>query len=182
MSTFFLDNSWLIPFYGLIGTLLSLPWSINITLRAGPLFGAYLNLLMSFLAFVHSSFAFILIWKTPVQHLVFDWLNVAKLHLSLSVELSPISLGALELITCISFLSQIYALGYMEKDSSLARFLGMMGIFEASLGGIALSDSLLLSYGLLEILTLSTYLLVGFWYAQPLVKTAARDALLTKRV
>ena len=182
MSTFFLDNSWLIPFYGLIGTLLSLPWSINITLRAGPLFGAYLNLLMSFLAFVHNSFAFILIWKTPVQHLVFDWLNVAKLHLSLSVELSPISLGALELITCISFLSQIYALGYMEKDSSLARFLGMMGIFEASLGGIALSDSLLLSYGLLEILTLSTYLLVGFWYAQPLVKTAARDAFLTKRV
>lgn len=47
-----------------------------------------------------------------------------------------------------------------------------MGIFEAALGGIALSDSLLLSYGLLEILTLSTYLLVGFWYAQPLVATA----------
>ncbi|TVQ64721.1 MAG: NAD(P)H-quinone oxidoreductase subunit F, partial [Spirulina sp. DLM2.Bin59] len=44
------------------------------------------------------------------------------------------------------------------------------------------SDSLLLSYMLLEILTLSTYLLVGFWYAQPLVVTAARDAFLTKRV
>ena len=39
-----------------------------------------------------------------------------------------------------------------------------------------------MSYGLLEILTLSTYLLVGFWYAQPLVVTAARDAFLTKRV
>lgn len=182
MSIFFLYSSWLIPFYGLIGTLFSLPWSINITLRIGPLFGAYLNLLMSCLAFIHSSFAFILIWGKPVKHLAFDWLNIANLHLSLSVELSPISLGALELITCISFLSQVYALGYMEKDWSLARFLGMMGIFEASLGGIALSDSLLLSYGLLEILTLSTYLLVGFWYAQPLVQTAARDAFLTKRV
>ncbi len=182
MSIFFLYSSWLIPFYGLIGTLLSLPWSINITLRTGPLFGAYLNLLMSCLAFIHSSLAFLLIWGRPVKHLAFNWLNIANLHLSLSVELSPISLGALELITCISFLSQIYTLGYMEKDWSLARFLGMMGIFEASLGGIALSDSLLLSYGLLEILTLSTYLLVGFWYAQPLVKTAARDAFLTKRV
>ncbi|MGK7946097.1 MAG: NAD(P)H-quinone oxidoreductase subunit F, partial [Microcystaceae cyanobacterium] len=39
-----------------------------------------------------------------------------------------------------------------------------------------------LSYGLLEMLTLSSYLLVGFWYAQPLVVTAARDAFLTKRV
>ncbi|MEL7408690.1 MAG: NAD(P)H-quinone oxidoreductase subunit F, partial [Cyanobacteria bacterium J06558_2] len=46
----------------------------------------------------------------------------------------------------------------------------------------ARADSLLLSYCLLEGLTLSTYLLVGFWYAQPLVVTAARDAFLTKRV
>ena len=61
-------------------------------------------------------------------------------------------------------------------------FFGLMGFFEAALAGIALSDSLLLTYGLLELLTLSTYLLVGFWYAQPLVVTAARDAFLTKRV
>jgi len=57
-----------------------------------------------------------------------------------------------------------------------------MGFFEGTMSGLAISDSLLLSYGLLEILTLSTYLLVGFWYAQPLVVTAARDAFLTKRV
>ena len=57
-----------------------------------------------------------------------------------------------------------------------------MGFFEGALCGIALSDSLLLTYGLLELLTLSSYLLVGFWYAQPLVVTAARDAFLTKRV
>ncbi|MFQ3584702.1 MAG: NAD(P)H-quinone oxidoreductase subunit F, partial [Cyanobacteriota bacterium] len=53
---------------------------------------------------------------------------------------------------------------------------------EGALTGIAMSDSLFLSYALLEMLTLSTYLLVGFWYAQPLVVTAARDAFLTKRV
>ena len=69
-----------------------------------------------------------------------------------------------------------------EKDWSLARFFALMGFFEAALAGLALSDSLLLSYCLLEALTLSTYLLVGFWYAQPLVVTAARDAFLTKRV
>jgi NAD(P)H-quinone oxidoreductase subunit 5 len=45
-----------------------------------------------------------------------------------------------------------------------------------------LSGSLFVSYSLLEMLTLSTYLLVGFWYAQPLVVTAARDAFLTKRI
>jgi NAD(P)H-quinone oxidoreductase subunit 5 len=70
----------------------------------------------------------------------------------------------------------------MEKDWSLARFFGLVGFFEAALSGLAISDSLFLSYALLEVLTLSTYLLVGFWYAQPLVVTAARDAFLTKRV
>ena len=50
------------------------------------------------------------------------------------------------------------------------------------MSGVVLSDSLFQSYFLLEMLTLSTYLLVGFWYAQPLVVTAARDAFLTKRV
>jgi NAD(P)H-quinone oxidoreductase subunit 5 len=70
----------------------------------------------------------------------------------------------------------------MEKDWALARFFALMGFFEAALSGLAISDSLFLSYALLEVLTLSTYLLVGFWYAQPLVVTAARDAFWTKRV
>lgn len=70
----------------------------------------------------------------------------------------------------------------MEKDWGLARFFALIGFFEAALSGLAISDSLFLSYGLLEVLTLSTYLLVGFWYAQPLVVTAARDAFWTKRV
>ncbi|MEA5509112.1 NAD(P)H-quinone oxidoreductase subunit F [Crocosphaera sp. UHCC 0190] len=182
MSDFLLQNSWFIPFYGLIGSLLTLPWSLGIIRRTGPRPAAYLNLLMSIFAFIHGSIAFNLIWQGQTKQLVFQWLTVADLELSLTVELSPVSLGALAVVTTISLLAQIYALGYMEKDWSLGRFYGLMGVFEAALGGIALSDSLLLSYGLLEILTLSTYLLVGFWYAQPLVVTAARDAFLTKRV
>ncbi|MEO0488669.1 MAG: NAD(P)H-quinone oxidoreductase subunit F, partial [Cyanobacteria bacterium J06659_2] len=82
----------------------------------------------------------------------------------------------------LSLLAQVFALGYMEKDWALARFFALMGFFEGAMSGIVLSGSLFLTYSLLEMLTLSTYLLVGFWYAQPLVVTAARDAFLTKRV
>jgi NAD(P)H-quinone oxidoreductase subunit 5 len=114
--------------------------------------------------------------------MVLPWLHVADLDLFLAIEISPISLGAMEVVAGISLLAQLFALGYMEKDWGLARFFGLMGFFEAALSGIAISDSLFLSYCLLEMLTLSTYLLVGFWYAQPLVVTAARDAFLTKRV
>jgi NAD(P)H-quinone oxidoreductase subunit 5 len=182
MTNFFLETSWLIPFYGLGGAIATLPWSLGIIRKTGPRPAVYLNILMTLLSFIHGSIAFAAIWGVAAQQLSFHWLRVADLDLTLAVDISPVSLGAMELVTGISLLAQIYALGYMEKDWSIARFFGLMGFFEASLAGIALSDSLLLSYALLEGLTLSTYLLVGFWYAQPLVVTAARDAFLTKRV
>ncbi|MFM2380635.1 MAG: dehydrogenase subunit 5 NdhF4 [Cyanobacteriota bacterium] len=182
MKDLFLYTCWLIPIYGLIGSILTLPWSLGIISRTGPRPAAYINLLMTVLGLIHGTIAFNQIWHRETIKLAFEWVKVADLSLSLSIELSPVSLGTLEVITLVSLLAQIYALGYMEKDWSLARFYGLMGFFEAALGGIALSDSLLFSYAFLEMLTVSTYLLVGFWYAQPLVVTAARDAFLTKRV
>lgn len=182
MTDFFLQTTWIVPLYGLLGAILTLPWSLGIIRKTGPRPATYLNLLMTIIALIHGSIVFNIIWTQPTQQIIFHWLKVADLDLALAIELSPVSIGALQLVTGISLLAQIYALGYMEKDWSLARFFGLMGLFEGALGGIALSDSLLLSYALLELLTLSTYLLVGFWYAQPLVVTAARDAFLTKRV
>lgn len=182
MTDFLLENFWLIPLYSLVGAIITLPWSLGIIRRTGPRPAAYINILMTIVGFVHGSIIFNLIWSRPAQQFVFHWLQVADLDLTLSIEMSPVSFGALELVTGISLLVQLYALGYMEKDWSVARFFALMGFFEAALAGLALSDSLLLSYCLLEALTLSTYLLVGFWYAQPLVVTAARDAFLTKRV
>ena len=151
MSDFLLQTSWFIPFYGLIGSFLTLPWSLRIVRRTGPRPAAYFNLLMTLVAFVHGSIAFGQIWHAATEQLAFTWLQVADFNLSLSVELSPVSLGALDLVNLISFLAQFYALGYLEKDWSIARFFGLMGVFEAALGGIALSDSLFLSYSLLEI-------------------------------
>ena len=182
MTDFLVNYSWIIPVYSLVGALITLPWSLGLIRKTGPRPAAYINILMTVVAFIHGSIIFNLVWIEPTKQFVFHWLQVADLDLTLSIELSPVSLGALEVVTGISLLVQIYALGYMEKDWSLARFFALMGFFEAALAGLALSDSLLLSYCLLEALTLSTYLLVGFWYAQPLVVTAARDAFLTKRV
>lgn len=182
MNDFFLNTCWFVPFYGLIGAAITLPWSSGTIRRTGPRPGAYLNLLMTFLAFVHGSIAFWGSWGQSTQQFAFHWFTAADLDLFLTVELSPVSLGAMELVTGICLLAQIYGLGYLEKDWAIARFYGLMGFFEAALSGIAISDSLFLSYALLEMMTLSTYLLVGFWYAQPLVVKAAKDAFLTKRV
>ncbi len=179
---FLFETVWLIPVYSLVGSLLSLPWSLGLLRRTGPRPAAYISILMTIVALVHGTYILSMSWQRPAQQFVYHWLTAADLDISLSIELSPVSLGALELIGIISLLAEMYAIGYMEKDWSLGRFFGLLGFFEAALSALALSDSLFLSYALLEMLTLSTYLLVGFWYAQPLVVSAARDAFLTKRV
>jgi NAD(P)H-quinone oxidoreductase subunit 5 len=182
MTQFLIQTCWWVPGYGLLGALLTLPWSAGAVRRTGPRPAAYFNILMTVLAMVHSVVMLFDVWHLPTQTVRVAWLTVMDLDLSFSLEVSRVSIGSAVLITGLSLLAQVFALGYLEKDWALARFYALMGFFEGAMSGLALSDSLFLSYALLEMLTLSTYLLVGFWYAQPLVVKAARDAFLTKRV
>ena len=177
-----LQTAWLIPLYGFIGMLVSMPWAIGLFRRQAHRPAAYLNILLTLLAFVHGSFILQQVYQGGPVDLSYPWLTVADLDLEISFNLSLTNLVALELITGLSLFSQVYSLGYMDKEWALARFFALLGFFEGAMSGVVLSDSLFQSYFLLEMLTLSTYLLVGFWYAQPLVVTAARDAFLTKRV
>ncbi len=174
--------AWLIPLYGFSGLLLALPWACNLFPRRGQRPAAYLNILVTLLAVLHGSLALRAVGFSGPQHLNLDWFAAADLQLRIGLEFSANTLAALELVTVMSLLAQVFALGYLDKEWSLARFFGLLGFFEGALAGLVLSSNLVLSYFLLEMLTLSTYLLVGFWYAQPLVVTAARDAFLTKRV
>ncbi len=177
-----LETAWLLPCYGLLGAGITLPWSLRIVRRTGPRPAAYLNMLMTALALVHSCWLLASIWGEPAQQVEFSWFQSFDLNLVCSFNISTISVGASVMIAIMSLISQVYGLGSLETDWAIARFCALIGFFEAAITGIAFSDSLFFSYALLEMLTLSTYLLVGFWYAQPLVVTAARDAFWTKRV
>ena len=173
---------WLVPLYGFSGMVLSLPWASGWIKRNGPRPAAYLNLLVTLLGVVHGSLALQEVVAFGPQHLEFGWFQAADLNLRIGFDLSLTNLAALELVTTMSLICQVFALGYLDKEWSLARFYALVGFFEGAMSGVVLSSNLFMSYFLLEMLTLSTYLLVGFWYAQPLVVTAARDAFLTKRV
>ncbi|RZM78988.1 NAD(P)H-quinone oxidoreductase subunit F [Leptolyngbya iicbica] len=177
------ETSWLIPVYPLIGTLLTIPWSPAFIRRTGPRPAGYVNILMTFLAFTHSIWAFVALWGNSNDQFFFvPWLNVADFNLIIPLEVSAITIGACILITGLNLLAQIYAVGYLEMDWGWGRFFAFMAFFEAGMCALVLCNSLFFSYFLLEILTLGTYLLVGFWYNQSLVVTGARDAFLTKRV
>ncbi|NEP17583.1 MAG: NAD(P)H-quinone oxidoreductase subunit F [Leptolyngbya sp. SIO4C1] len=182
MSDFWLSTGWLIPLYPLIGALLSLPWSPGLIRRTGPRPAGYLNLLTTLLAFLHSIAGLMAAWGQRAVYFELSWLQVADLNIVLPFELSALSMGAAVVITGLNLLVQIYAIGYLEMDWGWARFYALLALFEAGMTALVLGDSVFFSYMLLEILTLGTYLIVGYWFNQPLVVTGARDAFLTKRV
>lgn len=183
MTPILAQTSWLIPLYPLLGALLTIPWSPAFIRRTGPRPAGYLNIMMTLLAFAHSLLAFIAFWgKSSPQFFFVPWLQVADLNLTIPIEASAITLGACVLITGLNLLAQMYAVGYLEMDWGWGRFFALMALFEAGMCALVLCNSLFFAYMLLEVLTLGTYLLVGFWYNQSLVVTGARDAFLTKRV
>ncbi|MDZ7963196.1 MAG: NAD(P)H-quinone oxidoreductase subunit F [Aulosira sp. DedQUE10] len=182
MAQFLLETVWLVPCYALIGGLLAVPWSPGIISRTGPRPAGYVNLVMTFLALLHSAIAFFATWNQPPIEVFIPWLSTAGLNLTIAIEISSISVGALIVITGLNFLAQIYAIGYMEMDWGWGRFYSLLGLFEAGLCALTLCNNLFFSYVILEVLTLGTYLLVGLWFSQPLVVSGARDAFLTKRV
>ena len=173
---------WLVPLYALIGAILAIPWSPGIIRESGPRPSGYVNLLMTFIALIHSLVALVDTWEKPTTYLSFSWLHAADLNITFDIEISTITIGALILITGLNLLAQIYAIGYMEMDWGWARFYSLLALFEAGMSTLVLCNSLFFSYVVLEILTLGTYLLIGLWFNQSLVVTGARDAFLTKRV
>ncbi|BAZ21022.1 NAD(P)H-quinone oxidoreductase subunit F [Kalymmatonema gypsitolerans NIES-4073] len=182
MAHFLLESVWLVPCYALIGGLLALPWSPGIIRRTGPRPAGYINLVMTFFAFVHAAVVLPATWNQPPYEISIPWVSTAGLNLSIDLEISSLSVGAMVVIAGLNLLAQIFAVGYMEMDWGWARFYSLLGLFEAGLCALALCNSLFFSYIILEVLTLGTYLLVGLWFSQPLVVTGARDAFLTKRV
>jgi NAD(P)H-quinone oxidoreductase subunit 5 len=177
------ETVWLVPLYPLIGAALALPLGVaDSQRRIGARPAGYICILTTIVAFGHSIAALAAGVDLPARELHFTWLQAAGLTIDLPLVVNMTALTAIVVVTGLNLLGQIYAVGYLEMDWGWPRFFALMGLFEAGISSLALCNSLFFSYIFLEILTLATYLLVGFWFAQPLVMTGARDAFWTKRV
>ena len=177
-----LNTSWLIPCYPLLGMGLSIFWSPGISRQTGPRPAGYLNAIMTLFALLHSILAFSAMQSQSPQYFSVGWLDAASLQIDFEWSVSLTKTIALIVITGLNLLAQIYAVAYLEMDWGWARFYSLVALFEAGLCTLILTNSLFFSYVMLEILTLGTYLIIGYWFNQSLVVTGARDAFLTKRV
>ncbi len=119
---------------------------------------------------------------SPSSASVIPWFNAGGLHVNLGLSVDGLSSLMLLVVTGVSALVQIYSTAYMHGDRSFARFFGSLSFFTFSMLGIVLADNLVMMFLFWELVGVSSYLLIGFWFERPAAAEAAKKAFLTNRL
>ena len=112
----------------------------------------------------------------------FSWLQFGDQSLQLGWLLDPLTAVMLVMVTFVGLLIFIYSTGYMEHDENFTRFFCFLALFAGAMLGVVISNSLLLLFMCWEIVGLTSYLLIGFWYTNPRAAAAAKKAFITTRI
>jgi NADH-quinone oxidoreductase subunit L len=112
----------------------------------------------------------------------FGWFQLGDTWLRLGWVLDPLTAAMLAMVTFVGLLIFIYSTGYMEHDENFTRFFCFLALFAGAMLGVVIADSLLLLFMCWEIVGLTSYLLIGFWYRNPRAAAAAKKAFITTRI
>ena len=112
----------------------------------------------------------------------FIWLQFTdKLHIDIGGLLDPISVMMLVVITTVSFMVHIYSLGYMKGEKGYERFFSFLSLFTFSMLGLVLATNIFQMYIFWELVGVSSFLLIGFYYQKPSAVRASNKAFIVTR-
>jgi NADH-quinone oxidoreductase subunit L len=110
------------------------------------------------------------------------WLQLTdNLHIDIGVLIDPISVMMLIVITTVSFMVHIYSLGYMKGEKGFERYYAFLSLFSFSMLGLVLSTNIFEMYIFWELVGISSYLLIGFYYQKPSAVRASKKAFIVTR-
>lgn len=118
----------------------------------------------------------------------FTWIDlgnvptIGHLTINLGIMIDNVTVIMLFVVTLISALVHYFSIAYMKGDPRFSRYFAYLGIFTFSMLGIIIADNLLMIYIFWELVGLSSYLLIGFWYEKKTASDAAMKAFLTNRI
>lgn len=121
------------------------------------------------------------IWQPQtVFHL--EWLRFTEnLHIDLGILLDPISVMMLVVITTVSLMVHIYSLGYMKGERGFQRYYAFLSLFTFSMLGLVVAPNIFQMYIFWELVGVSSYLLIGFYYTKPAAIAASKKAFIVTR-
>jgi len=103
-------------------------------------------------------------------------------NMNIGILIDPLAVVMLMMVTFVSLLIHIYAVGYMSHDPAKPRYFAETALFTAAMLGVVLSDNILQFFISWELVGLCSFLLIGFWYHKPSAAAAAKKAFLVTRV
>ena len=118
----------------------------------------------------------------------FTWIDfgnvplIGEMHIDLGIKLDNLAVIMLFVVNLISMLVHIYSIEYMHGDKRYTRYFAYLGIFTFSMLGIVITHNLLMMYIFWELVGLSSYLLIGFWYEKDSASNAGKKAFLVNRI
>ena len=174
---------WLIPAVpmvaaGLAALLMQAKRKTSAVLAIGSM---SVSLLLSLVAFAHVVAG----WShgQAVRETVnFTWFQAGTANIDLGWVLDPLSAVMLVMVSFVGLLIFIYSIGYMKDDENFTRFFCFMSLFAGAMLGVVIANSILLLFMCWELVGLTSYLLIGFWYQKPAAAAAAKKSFLSTRI
>ena len=120
------------------------------------------------------------IYQTIVPY-NFTWLPLGNLHFDMGILLDPISVMMLIVISTVSLMVHIYSFGYMHGEKGFQRYYAFLSLFTMSMLGLVLATNIFQMYMFWELVGVSSYLLIGFYYPQKPAIAASKKAFIVTR-
>lgn len=118
----------------------------------------------------------------PWTVLNFKWLGFTDaLHIDLGILLDPISVMMLVVISTVSLMVHVYSLGYMKGEVGFQRYYAFLSLFTFSMLGLVVATNIFQMYIFWELVGVSSYLLIGFYYTKPEAIAASKKAFIVTR-
>jgi NADH-quinone oxidoreductase subunit L len=112
----------------------------------------------------------------------FTWLPFTEtLKIEMGILLDPISVMMLVVISTVSLMVHIYSLGYMKGEKGFQRYFAFLSLFSMSMIGLVLATNIFQMYIFWELVGVSSYLLIGFYYRKPEAVAASKKAFIVTR-
>ncbi len=123
----------------------------------------------------HEAYQTLLPWR-------WTWLRFAEdLPFEMGVLLDPLSVMMLVVVTLVSLMVHIYSLGYMKGERGFVRYYAYLSLFTFSMLGLVLANNIFQTYFFWELVGVSSFLLIGFYYDKPSAVAAAKKAFVVTR-
>ncbi len=110
------------------------------------------------------------------------WLSVGDLAVDFGLRIDSLSSLMLVAVTGVGLMIHVYSRGYMDGDPGYSRFFACLSLFMFSMLGIVLASNFVLMFVFWELVGVSSYLLIGFWFERAPAADAAKKAFLTNRL